>query len=463
MEIVVYNFKKRVNSTKIPNEGGITVHGVYYKDIVDIDSPVIDISYFAPFTFNYLKIDNKYYFIDSYESVTSNIWRLRLSIDVLATYKNEILQNSVFIGRSSSKYNKYLVDDYNTTTARINRVVLQAEETGFYETGEGCYILEVINVLSSGVNSGFNAAYILTAEQMSQIALKLMTDNGLIEELKKSFQAPIDSIVSCKWLPLNYDYVTSNTGGVASKIFLGAYDTGLSGYIVSDNFIETNIDFNLTSYISNNYTSNQKYLDILMCIPFTGVTSIDLRQFAESSINNKILRVRICVDVRSGKQLAMIVPQDYPNAPINTYETIIAEDRPISSASTNVSSAIYTLASTAPMVASGGVSPAVIGGLATGLLQSATPSYTSIGSSGGSAFEGFGVSCRCIILRRETAYTPEDAAVKNTIGLPYNKADILSNMGTGYVQTINASVTVSANYDAVNKINDLLNGGVYLE
>ena len=51
---------------------------------LDIDVSVAGIT---PFQFNYMKFDNKYYYIDSVDFISQHIIRLNCSIDLLESYK----------------------------------------------------------------------------------------------------------------------------------------------------------------------------------------------------------------------------------------------------------------------------------------------------------------------------------------------------------------------------------------
>lgn len=465
MEVTFYRFSKKVNSTKQPSEQGESVSATY-KDDCDINNPVITVSKDIS-NMNYAKIGNSYFFISLIESVAYNLWRVTLVKDLLATYKANILNTTAFVNRATQRYNKRIIDEFNTPLTEISRIVLQGDKGNtFYETGTGCYILETINALSGVVNSGFNSAYILTAEQLQQISNQLMgsgDDNTLLNNLAKIFKAPIESLVSCHWMPLNYNAVCVETGALASNVYLGAYDTGITGYIVGLNGMEFYDDFDLSPYLSDDYTDNSKYTEISLCIPYVGTVSVDSKQIAESIGESKVLRVRVAVDVRSGKQIAMIVPMEHPNAPINTYETIIFEDRPIGSSAPNFAPVLYSTASAIPMMGMGkGWALGSMASLGTSLVESQRTIYSSVGTSGGSAFEYFGVNTRCVIVKRGKSYDAEDSNVKSTIGLPVNKAMPLSTL-SGFVQTINASVEMVTLYNEYITLNGLLNGGVYIE
>lgn len=465
MQVTFYRLSKKVNSTKRPSDVGETLPAVFLKDTTDIDKPIITVSKDVS-NMNYAKIGEKYFFITSIESMTNNIWRVSLVKDLLATYKENILATTAFVTRASNGYTKYILDEFNTPLTKIKRTVLQGDgANAFYDTGEGCYILEVINSLSGPVNSGFNAAYILTPEQMRDIASYLFANKGLIEELAKIFKAPIDAVISCHWMPINYNLACAQAGGGGSvPVYIGSLNTEITAYLVSLNGMEFYDDFDLSPYLSDDYLVNARFTEISMCLPYVGTVSIDTKQIAESIGANKVLRVRVALDLRSGKQLVMIVPQENPNAPINTYETIIYEDRPVGSASQNLAPVLYASAAAIPVMGMGaGWVAGSMASVATSLVESQRTMYSTVGTSGGSAFEFFGVNNRCIIVEREKSYEVEDANVKATIGLPVNKAVLISSLGSGFVQTINASVNMIARYDEYSAVNSLLNGGIYIE
>lgn len=62
--------------------------------------------------FNYMKIPqfNRFYFIDDIVSLHNYQWEISGHVDVLETYKDQILGNSAVIKRQQSKFNTYLND-----------------------------------------------------------------------------------------------------------------------------------------------------------------------------------------------------------------------------------------------------------------------------------------------------------------------------------------------------------------
>ena len=94
---------------------------------IDIDVSVAGITLFQ---FNYMKFDNKYYCIDSVDFLSQNIIRLNCSVDLLETYKAQILEQTAVLNRSETSYNRYLTDD-NLHINAYKRVQTKAFSNSF--------------------------------------------------------------------------------------------------------------------------------------------------------------------------------------------------------------------------------------------------------------------------------------------------------------------------------------------
>lgn len=90
-----------------------TISDVVLKRDTSILRPVLLINSAQDiYTYNYMYISEfgRYYFIDDIRSVNNNIWEISAHVDVLETYKSQILANTAVIRRQSLKYNTYLND-----------------------------------------------------------------------------------------------------------------------------------------------------------------------------------------------------------------------------------------------------------------------------------------------------------------------------------------------------------------
>lgn len=100
----------RVINKVLENElvltGDIKTINNYATITIPIDNSINNIE-----NFNYLKIGNKFYFITDKEYVAYNTINIVASLDVLESFKNEILSQTAIISRSENLFNKYLNDN----------------------------------------------------------------------------------------------------------------------------------------------------------------------------------------------------------------------------------------------------------------------------------------------------------------------------------------------------------------
>lgn len=101
-----------------------TISDVLLKRDTSILRPVLVVNSVQDiYTYNYMYISEfgRYYFIDDIRSVHDNIWEISAHVDVLETYKAEILSNTAVLRRQEKKFNLYL-DDPEFKTYNNERV-----------------------------------------------------------------------------------------------------------------------------------------------------------------------------------------------------------------------------------------------------------------------------------------------------------------------------------------------------
>lgn len=115
------NFIKKENSTKQPTGG--TSYNVVFKEGFSITGGTVKLqaSFSTAMNFTAAKYENRFYNVDNVVSVTNDIVDIILSLDVLATYKSDIISYIGLLERapSSSEIN-YLPD--NTITSNGNLI-----------------------------------------------------------------------------------------------------------------------------------------------------------------------------------------------------------------------------------------------------------------------------------------------------------------------------------------------------
>lgn len=109
----------------------------------NVTDPSITIEFNSLPNFNYVYIPelNRYYFVKDIDNVRNKLWTIRLHIDVLMTYKTQILQLEVEVDRNEYDYDLLLVDNN-----RVNEITYDLDITQF-SGGDDLYYLPDVEVL----------------------------------------------------------------------------------------------------------------------------------------------------------------------------------------------------------------------------------------------------------------------------------------------------------------------------
>ena len=112
MIVELYNTKDSnnvINKTKTD----LTSYDIKFKDVADIQNPTIILRSETPIKNNYAYIPDfdRYYFIDSISIQPNKIYHLNLTVDVLESFKDDILNSMGTITRKENS-NKYYDNDY---------------------------------------------------------------------------------------------------------------------------------------------------------------------------------------------------------------------------------------------------------------------------------------------------------------------------------------------------------------
>ena len=98
MNIVLYVNNSEQNKINKSLSNPVTFTGVL-KEETNIINPVILMEVDNPYNYNYAFIPefNRYYFISNITSVNNKMWRISLKVDVLESFKNEIMASSAIL------------------------------------------------------------------------------------------------------------------------------------------------------------------------------------------------------------------------------------------------------------------------------------------------------------------------------------------------------------------------------
>ena len=152
MRIVLYNNKSGNNvvSKTLSNEK--EMNGVFLKNDTSIINPVFllsgfDVSQFTDYNYLYVPSFHRYYFINNFVAKTGKIVEISAHVDVLMSYKSDILASTQMIERQQNKANNYILD--NSLPLQANRKI------SYYNFGEDFdnvqfFVLAIANGMTGG-------------------------------------------------------------------------------------------------------------------------------------------------------------------------------------------------------------------------------------------------------------------------------------------------------------------------
>lgn len=462
---VFYKTAKRHNSTLQPSGSGTTID-VQLKNGSDIIAPVFLMSLPTMPDYSIMVFEGRTYFIIGITSVRENLWEIAAAVDVLATYKSNILGSTAFV-LYDSVGNTEIVDDRlpTKTTASYSEnstpLSANASAAGSYlccATGEAAsHIFKIPNVswLSNIIGDPDDglAAY-LSNEFPSIEGWSTDWMEGLVYYLKQAGKNLIGSgsnvfnnIRSILWVPWNVQ--TSQT----ASFDLGIFHSGAIASIVTTLFEQSTVSIAIP-WQFNDWRRNEPYTFIYLYIPFVGVIHIPSSQvIGQSNIN-----IQMAFNQQNGEIAFRIYSG---SVQIGAYGANTAVSIPFGASQVTPAQKITALAGTA-----GGVAAAVSAGNVLGVAAAAAslaalrPIGASVGGIGGGAGGGLDLNLRCFTICHDTIVTPNSIA--STIGTPTMAQQSLAGK-SGYVRTLAASVSGSMTDTERNMINQLMDGGIYIE
>lgn len=138
IKLYINNSEKNRLIKNITNEYSIDC---IIKNPTNLYEPEIHVTSFNPTHYNYCYITEfkRYYFIDNITSLNNNSWLIKLSIDVLHTYSNEIIKcNGIITKNPDDNIDLYLHSDIWKTNVKTKTFIKQFP-SGLSNDGE--YIL----------------------------------------------------------------------------------------------------------------------------------------------------------------------------------------------------------------------------------------------------------------------------------------------------------------------------------
>lgn len=310
MQAIFYQFAKRTNSTKRPSGG--QEFGIDLKAPCNIIDPEIKIATQSDptgFNYCYLPTFSRYYWVKNWTYV-DGLWNASLTVDTLASYRDEIGYSTEYVVRSSAKFDPKIADNLYPTKATITTRTIYANSTPFTDNPEsGSQGFFVVAVNAPGYVSFGGAIYFAmssTTFQKLMAALLQNTDyldisaEEISSNLTKALFNPIQYILKAFWIPCGNTAI----GTPITEIPVGWWKMQNVGnaYVIQNTNDKNVFTFSISTphhpqHITRGvYTDGAPYSEYTLYCPPFGEIKLNANLFVLQST----LYCRLTVDYRTG-------------------------------------------------------------------------------------------------------------------------------------------------------------------
>lgn len=464
--ITFYEFSKDSVSTAQPSAGGHSYQCVI-KDSSGVVSPTIGLELpmdTSPSNYNYAYIPlyRRYYFIAEW-TWERGLWYASLTVDVMASYKQQIGASTQYVLRSAADFDGSVVDTIYPTTAGISYDATESDPFWVASLQQGRYIIGIINSDSSSI--GAVSYYVFTQSEFNALNRALLGEINWInpppteeisEELLKALFNPYQYIVSAMWVPF-----VPNTSGTVSNLQFGWWDLSVSCAKLGAYLYTTDCTLSVPKHPQagsrGSYLNLSPYSRYTLFIRPFGRIPLDTTQLIDSDE----IFCQIWVDCFTGKG-TLIVFADVNMDTSMIYQTAMCAC-PIQLA--QISRDYLAMASTAVQSAANVVSSAMqldiagsIGAGAAGIessIRASLPQLQTTGSNGS-------ISDLRGVARLQGEFFPLVGEMRATRGRPLCKSRTISSL-PGYNLVANASVKTPSTLTENQEIIRIMESGFYYE
>lgn len=328
MNITLWSFDKKKNSTKIPPGGGAVFAGELKQNfsITELDVTFNFGTVLAAPTYNYCYIPSlrRYYFITNW-LYNSGLWVSHCVVDVLGTYKTEIGNSQQYVERAYSNYNPNILDTAYITTAddvlRMYGTIVPSTFWGASAWGNnGTVVIGVVG--ASAYSTGAVTYYAMSQntfgsfmnQMLSSISWANISASEISTELQKALINPTQYIVSCRWFPIVFS--AFGQGIATNTLQLGWWSFSLYGTArvlntVSSAWIERQNEIQIPK--NPWQTARTQYMDLapyttymFKFLPF-GIFEIDSTELYDKAY----LGVHVDVDLMTGSAILKLCAKGY--------------------------------------------------------------------------------------------------------------------------------------------------------
>lgn len=178
VEVKFYDFGKLPNSTKTPASAGVGTYQIFnceLKENCDILHPSLilelPLETTMPFNVNYVEIAkfNRLYFITNWTCIRACLWECACTVDACGTYRQQIINSTQFVIRSENLYDTTIVDALAVPTSSITTSTI-LEDSPFTDS---------LSVLMGIAGGGSTRYYVFSDRNYEDFIGRLLSDEYL--------------------------------------------------------------------------------------------------------------------------------------------------------------------------------------------------------------------------------------------------------------------------------------------
>lgn len=448
MELRLFKFSKRANSTARPSGGGAVVN-VNLKASTSALSPVFilsgDIEELC--LYNYAVWNDRYYFITDISIETNNIVSITCAADVLATYKYSIGAYTAYIDRSAANGRMDLEDAYVSELYTINSNTYTVSGDFPNYSSTGCFLLRTCGQSANASSIGVTT-YAISAQSIKDVLNFLFDESNfdfLADTSVKSFFNPFQYIIDCKWFP--FDNMAFGT--TYAPVQLGWWTSPVNAIVVTQTYLSGSMIVTLPQGTYTDFRKfSSRFTELYTYMPGCGLYPINPLHLRADSCT-----VNWAIDVATGESQFRITLGNYV---VGVYCGKFASSVSIGQITTDILSIAGNMASGIASLASFDYGSAVSGfaGSIGTLLQ---PTQSVNGTSGSIASLLAYPHVYFYRIEKGSSESPQ-----SELGKP-NRREMQISTLTGYIKCMNASIALEAYDSEITQVNDYMNGGFYYE
>lgn len=467
MQATFYQFAKRTNSTKRPSGGqGFGIDLKAPCNIIDPEIKIATQSDPTGFNYCYLPTFSRYYWVKNW-TYSDGLWNASLTVDTLASYRDQIGYSTEYVVRSSAKFDGTISDGLYPATAEV-RSVTSAFQGGFSETISGGFF--VIGFIAKAANSiGAITYVVMTPGNAKKLSAKLLTDVSYLsidnaeisDSLTKVLFNPYQYIVSCNYFPFDVAELTAHLP-LVSNVDVGWWSIDIPCWILGadNNNLTKSVSVGIPKHPQaasrGGYCNASPYTDYTIFLQPFGVIPLDASKLWGAAT----LSIQYTVDLFTGDSILRM----FTDTNQLVHETTAKLGVPIqlSNIAFDIPSGSGGLLQTGIAAAFGGLQAAFSGGsisdVGNGILNAAQATNADVASKGATGSTIAFDTVPYIVARFKILVDDNN----EDHGRPLCKRVQLSTI-PGFIMVDDPDIALAATAEEIDSVKSYLKNGFFYE